>query len=96
MGKKIPPFITQLQAEGTRADRLLIREETHLEAQKLANKMPTYPPDRMMYIKGLAQKALRKELDLEVFQLFIKMTNSWMELEACMPRVKMLERRRNA
>ena len=93
MGKKTPPHIVQLQAEGTKADRDLIREEIHKEAKSLANKMPTFGPDRLMYVRNLTQKVLHREVDLEVFKLFIKMTNSYMELETCMPRAKMLERR---
>jgi len=93
LGKKTPPHMIQLQAEGTKADRLLIREETHEEARKLADKMPTFPQDRLMYVRNLVQKTLRKELDLEVFKAFVKMTNSYMELQSCAPRAKMLIRR---
>lgn len=93
MGKKRPPpHIVQLQAEGTKADRDLIREETYKEARKLANEMPTFPPDRLIYVRNLTQKVLRKELDLEVFKLFVKITNSYVELQTCMPRAKMLLR----
>ena len=95
MGKKRPPpHVVQIQAEGTKADRDLIREETHKEAGELASKMPTFGPDRLIYVRNLTQKALRKELDLEVFKLFVKMTNSYIELQTCAPRAKMLLRRR--
>lgn len=90
MGKHRNPAITQMQAEGTKAERDLIKEETQREAKKLADKMPSFGPDRLIYIRNLAQKVLRKELDLEVFKLFIKMTNSYVELQTCMPRAKML------
>jgi len=93
MGKKTPPHITQLQAEGTKADRNLIREENYREAKSLAGKMPTFGPDRLTYVRNLTQKVLHREVDLEVFKLFVRMTNSYMELETCMPRAKMLERR---
>ena len=92
--KRAPPHVVQIQAEGTKADRDFIKEETHKEARKLADNIPSFPPDRLMYIRNLSQKVLRKELDLEVFKLFIKMTNSYMELESCMPRAKMLSQRR--
>ena len=94
MGKKIPPHIVQLQAEGTKADRDFIKEETYREAKELADRMPWFPPDRLMYIRNLTQKTLRKEIDLQVFKLFIKMTNSYMELQTCAPRAKMLSERR--
>ena len=95
MGKKrTPPHIVQMQAEGTKADRNLTREGTYEEAQELANKMPTFPPDKLMYIRNLVQKVLRKELDLEVLKVFIRLTNSYMELESVYPRAKMLSERR--
>ena len=93
MSKKTPPHIVQLQAEGSRADRNLIRQELQHEAQKLADKMPTFGPDRLMYVRSLVQKVLRKEADLEVFKAFVKMTNSYVELQTCAPRAKMLMRR---
>ena len=88
MGKKPNPFITQLQAEGSKAERDSIKEETQKEARELAGKMPTFPPDRLMYVRNLTQKALKGEVDLEVFKLFIKLTNSWTELETCAPRAR--------
>jgi len=94
MPKRTPPHIVQLQAEGTKVDRDLIRKDLQHEAQKLADKMPTFPPDRLIYVRSLVQKTLRKELDLEVLKIFIRMTNSVMELETCMPRAKMLMGRR--
>jgi len=90
MGKHRNPAITQLQAEGSKAERNLIKEETHLEAKKLADKMPGFAPDRLIYIRNLTEKVLRKKLDLEVFKLFVKMTNSYMELQTCAPRAKMI------
>ena len=93
MGKKTSPHITQLQAEGTKIDRALIKEEIQKEAKELANKMPGFGPDRLMYVRNLVQKVLRKELDLDVFKLFVRMTNSYMELETCAPRAKLLVKR---
>ena len=95
MGKKrTPPHIAQIQAEGSKADRALIKEENLHEAKELANKMPTFGPDRQIYIRNLATKALEGKLDKEVFKLFVKMTNSYMEVEACFPRAKFLSERR--
>ena len=93
MSKKTLPFMVQLQAEGSKADRNLIREENHKEASALANKIPPFGPDRLIYVRNLVQKVLRKELDLNVFVIFVKMTNSWVEVDTCAPRAKMLERR---
>ena len=93
MPKRIPPHISTLQAEGNRNDRSLIREEIQQEAKRLADKMPTFPPDRLIYIRNLVQEVLQKQLDLEVFKLFIKMTNSYMELQTCMPRARKLMER---
>ena len=94
MGKKTPPHVVRLQAEGTRVDRNLIKEETHKEARELANKMPTFLPDRLMYVRNLAQKVLRKEVDLEVFKVFIRLTNSYMELGSVYSRAKFLSERK--
>lgn len=46
-----------------------------------------------MYIRNLTTKALQGKLDLEVFKEFIRMTNSWMELESIAPRAQLLSRR---
>ena len=90
MGKKIPQFISRLQAEGTKADRDVIKSETIAEAKKLASAMPTFGPDRLMYVRALVSKALRKELDQEVFKTFVRMTNSYMEVESTISRAKLL------
>ena len=90
MGKKTPPHIVQLQAEGTKADRDLVRKWEMNEAKKLANSMPTFGPDRIIYVRNLTTKALRGELDKEVFKRFVRMTNSYIEVEACFPRAKLL------
>jgi len=88
--KKVPPHIVQLQAEGTKAERDLIREETYKEARKLALQMPTFGPHRLIYIRNLVTKVLRDEMDLEVFKTFVKITNSYLEVETCAPRAKSL------
>lgn len=93
MGKKTKPFVTRIQAEGTTADKNLIREELHKEAQKLANQMPTFEPDRLIYVRNLFQQTLHGKLDKEVFKAFIRMTNSYLELQQVAPRAKLLERR---
>ena len=93
MSKRTPPHITQLQAEGTKMERDLIKEEIHLGARKLADKMPRSAPERQVYIRNVVQRTLRGELDLEVVKVFIKMTNSYMELQSCIPRARLTLRR---
>ena len=95
MGKKrTPPHIVQHQAEGSKADRALTKEEEIREAKELAGKMPTFGPDKLIYVRNLATRALQGRLDKEVFKLFVKITNSYMEVEACFPRAKFLSKRR--
>jgi len=84
--KNPKPFITKIQAEGARADKKLIREELRKEADKFAVKMPTSEPDRLMYVRNLLTKALVNQIDKEVFKEFIRMTNSYYELQHCMAR----------
>jgi len=88
--KKAPPYIVQIQAEGTKAERDIIKGEIHKEAQKLAMEMPTSLADRLMYIRNLTQRALRRELDPEIFKAFIRLTNSYIELESIYSRAKLL------
>ena len=90
MGSKMKPFVSQIQAEGTLTERRLEREELMKEARKLADKIPTFGPDRLVYVRNLTTKALRKEIDLDVFKAFIKMTGSWAELQTCLPRVRLI------
>lgn len=93
MGRKTKPFITRIQAEGTTADKNLVREEIHKEARKLAIQMPTFGPDRLIYVRNLLQQTLHDKLDKEIFKAFIRMTNSYLELQQVAPRAKLLERR---
>ena len=92
--KKTPPSIVQIQAEGTKVDRTITEKEEIFEAKKLANNMPTFGPDRQIYIRNLLTKALGGKLDKEVFKAFIRLTNSYMEVETIYPRAKFLSERR--
>lgn len=94
MGKHHNPAMARLFVEGTKMDKALIREEELKEVNQLISKMPTDPPYRLIYVRNLVQKVLGKQLDLEVFKLFVKKTNSYEELQTCMPRAKMLMGRR--
>lgn len=93
MGKKPKPSIISIQAEGTTADKNLVRNEIRKEAQKLAAQMPTFGPDRLIYVRNLLEQTLQNKLDKEVFKTFIRMTNSYLELQQAAPRAKLLERR---
>jgi len=92
MGKKPKPFITRIQAEGT-SEKLLIRQELQKEAEKLAVNMPTHQADRQVYVSNLLQRALRGELDKEVFKLFVKITNSYQEVEAYSKRTELISKK---
>lgn len=94
MGKKPKPFITRIQAEGTPTEKLLEKETLHKEAMKLADKMPTHPTDRQMYVLNLFTKALQGKIDKEVFKEFVRITNSYMEVEAIASRGELLTKRR--
>jgi hypothetical protein len=94
MAKHIPkPFITRIQAEGTAAEKNLEKMEILAQAKKLAADMPM-GPQRQVYVSNLIQRVLRKQVDIEVFKEFVKLTNSWLEVEATMPRARILVERR--
>lgn len=89
MPKKTPEFITRIQSEGTTAEKRLEAEDLHKRASVLAAKMPL-PPHRQVYVGNLLRQALKGELDTDVFKEFVKMTNTYLEVEQVAPRVKML------
>ena len=74
--------------------KVIEEQDIYDKAKKLANVMPTFGPDRLIYIRNLLTKTMRGEIDKEVFTRFIKITNSWIELESCAPRAKSLLQRR--
>lgn len=87
-------FIGQkIMSQGTPSERRVIKEETEKEARTLADKVPTFLPDRTMFIRQQVQKALRGELEVEVFRRFAILTNSWEEIETVLPRAKLIERK---
>ena len=75
-------FIMQQISEGSITERHAERDEISKLAKQLASQMPRDTADRMMYISNLVEKVKAKQLDVEVFKTFIKMTNSWAELSA--------------
>lgn len=93
MPKKTPEFIVRIQAEGTTTEKRLEAEEVHKEASALAAKMPA-PPHKQVYVGNLLRQALRGQLDIDVFKKFVKLTNTYLEVEQVAPRIKMLIGRR--
>ena len=90
MSKKPHPFITRIQAEGTTAEKLYDKHYTQAEAEKLVSKMPTDLPNKQVYVRNLLTQALAVKLDKDVFKYFIKITNSYQELEASHSRALLL------
>lgn len=94
MGKRQKPFVADILRDGTKTERDFHKAWVLTEAKKLADKMPTGEADRCMFVRNLTFKALRKEVDREVFEMFVKLTGSWMEVETCLPRARLLARRK--
>jgi len=94
MGGKQRSLVTQILTEGTTTERRLEREELMKEVRKLADKMPASEPDRLVFVRNLVMQALRGKIDFEVFRMFVKMTDSWIELETCLPRARRIVRER--
>ncbi len=89
MPKKIPEFIARIQAEGTTTERRLEAEEVHKQAAVLAAKTPGYP-HKQVYVGNLLKQTLKGEIDIDVFKEFVKLTNSYLEVDQVAPRVRML------
>ena len=75
-------FITQQMSEGTITERHAERDEISKLAKQLASQMPRDTANRLMYISDLVEKVKAKQIDVDAFKTFIKMTNSWAELSA--------------
>ena len=94
MGKESKPFITRIQAEGNTAEKLFDLHQIQEETEKLISKMPVSLPEKQVYVGNLLTKALRGELDKDVFKYFIKMTNTYQELEASSSRALLLSKKK--
>ena len=92
MSKRAKDFITRIQVEGQKAERDLIHDETYRTAKELAEKIPGGEVDRLMYVRDLAVKAIRGQIDREVFKLFVRLTNSYVELMTVSPRRELTKR----
>lgn len=92
MPRKTPDFITRIQAEGTTAEKMVERTAIHRKAVELSEKMPA-PPHKQVYVGNLLRQALKGEVDVDVFKEFVKLTNTYLEVEQVAPRIKMLMKR---
>ena len=88
MPRKTKPFITQIQAEGTKAERDYIRKEVREEALRLVRLMPA-GPDRLIFVRNLVRLALAGKVDIEVLRMFLKLTGTGPEMESVLPRAKL-------
>ena len=86
MKKQRKPHITEMQAEGTHAERRLERADTRWLAHELIVDMPPRGAARQMYIKNLTVRALKKEVDQAVFEEFVSLTNIQPEVDAVLAR----------
>lgn len=75
------------------SDSRLIANEISEEAKLLAKKMPPDVGGKTIYVRNLVTQALLGKLDLAVFKMFLRITNTYQEAETCLPRAKLtLER----
>lgn len=81
-------------AEGTITDRALERADLEKRAVAIIAQMPTGEPDRTVFIRNLTSKALRKEVEYDVFELVVKRTGSFQDVQAMLPRQQALNNRR--
>lgn len=94
MPKRPRPFIVRIQAEGTAAEKNLERNDIQRKAEILASKMPTVQPDRQMYLRNLLNQTLQGKVDKEVFKAFVKLTNTYLDIEQIAPRAKLITSKR--
>lgn len=69
------------------------KREFELEVKDLLYKCPIEIGQRVIYIRELAQKLLRKELDMDLFREFCKQANAIEELQTILPRVALLNKK---
>ncbi len=87
MPSKQEPFIVRILAEGNSSDKLLEREEVLKQSRILASKTPSNPADRQMHVGNLLRKALRGEVDKNVFIQYVRLTNTYAEVQNVYPRI---------
>jgi hypothetical protein len=94
MGKRLKPTAIEYMAQGSVQQRQLAKKEIRDKATELKNKMPTDVGHRTVYIRNLVVQTMQKKIELDVFIEFVKMTNSWMEIESMVPRAKFISKGR--
>ena len=87
MPKRVEPFITRIQAEGTPTEKRGELSDLYKKAKELASKYPIDRANRQVYVRKLLAQSLKGELSNEVFKLFAKITGCWEEIDACAPRL---------
>jgi hypothetical protein len=92
MSKRTPDFIIQQMAEGSIAERTMIREDYEKAVKPLIRDLPSRQPDRTTYLRNLVSKVMKNEIDIEVFKIFAKRTNTYVELQNVSPRLRMINR----
>ena len=90
MSKKTAPFITEMQVKGTHVERKLERADAQRLAHELIANMPSDKAQKQAYIRNLVVRALRREIEPEVFEEFVSLTNVQEEVDACLARAEMI------
>lgn len=93
MAKNIP-FVQRILAEGNAGDRKLEKEELNSEALKLVRKLPREQASRREFLINLTSKAMRKEVPVEVFIKFCKMTKCADEVASIFLRLRSISRKK--
>lgn len=94
MTKQRKPFMTEMQVEGTRAERRLERADAERQARVLIANMPTGKAAKQTYVRNLVVRALRKEIDPQVFEAFVSLTNIQDEVDAVLARARIIAERK--
>lgn len=93
MTKQRKPFITEMQAEGTHAERRLERIDAERQARELVANLPSDSAARQMYVRNLVVRAMRKEIDPQTFEAFVSLTNIQDEVDAVLARARIIAER---
>ena len=78
MGKKF--HVQKMLTEGSKVNRDVEHDDIYQKAKVIADKMPS-GNERIIYIRNLVSQTKSGKVDMDVFKMVIKMTNSWMEVE---------------
>ncbi len=95
MPRRQEPFIVRILAEGNSSDKLLEREEVFKQSRILASKTPSNHVDKQMHVGNLLRKALRGEVDKNVFIQYVRLTRTYVEVQNVYPRILREEARKS-